>query len=63
MSFHRLAAAKQHQKNKSRGLRTMSAVTTFAIYRNSFEGVLPGSVLQGMRAVSIFYINENVFKG
>eukprot|EP00971_Amphidinium_carterae_P107108 2121835-Amphidinium_carterae.1 len=41
----------------------MSTVTSFAIHTNSFEGGLPGSGLQVMRAVSRFYIARNGFKG
>eukprot|EP00971_Amphidinium_carterae_P195020 3869978-Amphidinium_carterae.1 len=41
----------------------MSAVTVFAISTNTFEGALPESGVQVMRAVSIFHILENRFKG
>eukprot|EP00971_Amphidinium_carterae_P192021 3809873-Amphidinium_carterae.1 len=41
----------------------MSAVTSFGINANSFEGALPGSGLQVMRSVSKFYIFTNSFKG
>eukprot|EP00971_Amphidinium_carterae_P336340 6472663-Amphidinium_carterae.1 len=41
----------------------MSAVTNFDIYRNSFQGALPGSGLQVMRGVSLFLIYANRFNG
>eukprot|EP00971_Amphidinium_carterae_P204902 4066527-Amphidinium_carterae.1 len=41
----------------------MSAVMTFKIDTNSFEGALPASGLQVMRLVSDFFIYSNGFKG
>eukprot|EP00971_Amphidinium_carterae_P337906 6474987-Amphidinium_carterae.1 len=41
----------------------MSAVTNFAVSTNSFEGALPESGLQVLRAVSIFYVYANNIKG
>eukprot|EP00971_Amphidinium_carterae_P204183 4051811-Amphidinium_carterae.1 len=51
------------KKNPESGIRTMNAVTEFAIQCNSFEGTLPGSGLQEMRAVTVFHIHTNTFKG
>eukprot|EP00971_Amphidinium_carterae_P243725 4840658-Amphidinium_carterae.1 len=49
------------------GIRSMSAVVDFVIHSRlfgvKFEGALPGSSLQAMRAVSRFSIHTNGFKG
>eukprot|EP00971_Amphidinium_carterae_P276069 5478426-Amphidinium_carterae.1 len=41
----------------------MSAVVLFDVQENSFEGALPASGLQGLRAVFVLYVSKNRFAG